>query len=347
MQLGQVERELARRFAGLRSLAGFPALRDIAFGNALTCGIGDFAFPGAFEHALPAPQPALGCLAGNGGTSGVLRLLGIGLGDGPLHLLRLIGSGFLGFCDREALQAALQRGAFAFRRGGLIGRRSGFPRRRRRGVPVPARLHRGDVQRLARLRRLAGSAFRHGRPRRLRDRRPDRLRGGLRGGRPRRGPGSLRDGRPRRLRDRPSSRLCGLRGRSPRSPRGGLPSGSRSTRFPSLSWGGLVRRLVLLQACRALRHGDAPLGLARCRHLGAGLLRRTRGGVVRPRRSRLGTRLGTGDRLALNGRARRFARRALFVILLRWLSFRYHVQNTFSTCSFPSECRAGFTPGRR
>ena len=161
VQLGQVERELARRFAGLRSLAGFPALRDIAFGNALTCGIGAFAFSGALEHALPALQPALSGLACNGGTGGVLRLLGIGLGDGPLHLLRLIGSGFLGLCDREALQTALQRGAFAFRRGGLLGRRGGFPGRRRRGAPVTARLHRGDVQRLARLRRLAGSAFRH------------------------------------------------------------------------------------------------------------------------------------------------------------------------------------------
>ena len=205
VQLGQVKRELARRFAGLRHLAGFPALRDIAFGNALTCGISAFAFSGALEHALPAFQPALGGLAGNGGASGVLRLLGIGLGDGPLHLLRLIGSGFLGLCDREALQTALQRGAFAFRRGGLLGRRSGFPGGRgRRGVPVTARLHRGDVQRLARLRRLAGSAFRHGRPRRLRDRRPGRLQGGLRGRRPRRGPDRLRSGRPCR-------------------PRGGLP----------------------------------------------------------------------------------------------------------------------------
>ena len=209
-----------------------PALRDIAFGNALTCSISAFAFSGALEHALPALQPALGGLPAMAARAGVLRLLGIGLGDGPLHLLRLIGSGFLGLCDREALQTALQRGAFAFRRGGLLGRRSGFPGGRgRRGIPV--RLHRGDVQRLARLRRLAGSAFRHGRPGRLRDRRPGRLRGGLRGGRPHGGPGRLRGGRPRGLRDRPSSRLCGLRGRNPRRSRDELPCGLRSTRFPA------------------------------------------------------------------------------------------------------------------
>ena len=178
VQLGQVERELVRRFAGLQSLAGFLALRGIAFDNALTCGICAFAFPGALEHALPALQPALGGLAGDGGAGGILRVLGIGRRDGPLHLLRLVGSGFLCLRDRETLQAALQRGAFAFRHGGLLGRRGGFPRRGGRGVPAPARLHRGDVQRLARLRRLAGSAFRHRGPGRLRDRRPCGLRSG-------------------------------------------------------------------------------------------------------------------------------------------------------------------------
>ena len=140
---------------------------------------------------------------------------------------------------------------------------------------------------------------------------------------------TARRGLVRRARTRARGRLCRLRAGSNTSARRTLGVIARR-----------VRRLILLQTRRTLRHGDAPLRLMRFSRLlrACGTCRlsraRHRAGSLRIPRPRIRARFAAGNRFALNGRARRFGRRALFAILLRWLSLRYHVQNTLSTCGF-------------